>query len=258
MADENQVELALLNLAVNARDAMRSGGVVLISARSHVVGVGHETGLAPGHYVCLCVIDEGEGMDSETVARATEPFFTTKGVGKGTGLGLSMVHGMSEQMGGRLLLISRPGEGTTAQIWLPVAARTQAEETESTDAPRDAPMRGLRILAVDDDYLVLFNTVAMLEDLGHTTFSASSAGAALDILRKEPVDLVVTDHAMPKMTGLQLLHAVNAEWPGLPVILATGFGELPGGAGEVAPTLHKPFTEKELANALRSVIETAA
>jgi PAS domain S-box-containing protein len=258
MADENQVELALLNLSVNARDAMREGVVILISARNQTVGEGHETGLPPGRYVTLSVIDEGEGMDAETVTRATEPFFTTKGVGKGTGLGLSMVHGMSEQMGGRLMLKSKMGEGTTAEIWLPVACGGTEAGASSMGLQQERVLRSLRVLAVDDDYLVLFNTVAMLEELGHTAFSASSGGAALEVLRKEQVDLVVTDHAMPKMTGLQLLEAVRAEWPGLPVLLATGYAELPGGPGSAVPVLHKPFTENDLATALRSVLEPTA
>jgi PAS domain S-box-containing protein len=248
-ADENQLELALLNLSVNARDAMRDGGTLLISARKEVVGPGHETGLPARQYVCLSVTDQGEGMSEETLARATEPFFTTKGVGKGTGLGLSMVHGMSEQMGGRLLLKSRKGIGTTAEIWLPAAAAepVMVESKSAIDGNRG---RSLRVLAVDDDALVLFNTVAMLEDLGHSAMSANSATSALEILRHFPVDLMITDQAMPIMTGAQLIEAVRSEWPGVRAILATGYAELPGGSPIDVPKLNKPFTQEDLARSL--------
>ncbi|MBV9548403.1 MAG: response regulator, partial [Alphaproteobacteria bacterium] len=195
----------------------------------------------------------GEGMNEEVLARATEPFFTTKGVGKGTGLGLSMVHGMAGQMGGRLVLKSRPGEGTVAEMWLPTAAGDGAAasaEDEKTEAPS---ARMLRILAVDDDALVLFNTVAMLEELGHVALEAHSGPHALEILRREKVDLVITDQAMPQMTGVQLLENVRAEWPGLPAILATGYAELPGGAGAGLPKLNKPFSEHALARAIAAL-----
>jgi PAS domain S-box-containing protein len=248
-ADQNQLELALLNLSVNARDAMRDGGTLVISAREQAVGSGHETRLPPGPYVCLAVTDQGEGMDEETLARASEPFFTTKGVGKGTGLGLSMVHGMSEQMGGRLLIKSGKGHGTTAEIWLPTATPDSAKEkiTAARDAVRG---RSLNVLAVDDDALVLFNTVAMLEDLGHTILQASSGAAALEILRHSPVDLIITDQAMPNMTGTQLIEAVKAEWPQVRAILATGYAELPGNAQVDVPKLNKPFSEQDLARVL--------
>jgi PAS domain S-box-containing protein len=254
MADENQLELALLNLSVNARDAMPGGGIIRICAREERVGIGHETGLPPGHYVCLSVIDQGEGMNEDTLARATEPFFTTKGVGKGTGLGLSMVHGMAEQIGGRLLLKSRKGVGTTAEIWLPAARQgaTPSREDAGTAKPRTR-MRPLRILAVDDDALVLFNTTAMLEELGHTVLEADSGPAALELLRQKPVDLLITDQVMPRMTGVQLLDVVRTEWPELPVILATGYAELPGGTDLKVPKLSKPFTEQDLAQVLAAI-----
>ncbi|HEY0302810.1 MAG TPA: PAS domain S-box protein [Rhizomicrobium sp.] len=194
VADENQIELALLNLTVNARDAMPDGGAITIAARNQHVAAGHPTGLPAGDYVCLSVSDKGEGMDAETLARATEPFFTTKGVGKGTGLGLSMVHGMSEQMGGRFALKSRAGEGTTAEIWLPAAAAAPKAEPAAAEAlPFPRQTSRLRVLAVDDDGLVLFNTAALLEELGHEVIEAFSGEAALEALRRETVDLVITD-----------------------------------------------------------------
>jgi PAS domain S-box-containing protein len=248
-ADQNQLELALLNLTVNARDASREGGTIDISAREEAVGVGHSTGLPSGRYICLAVTDHGEGMDAATLARATEPFFTTKGVGKGTGLGLPMVHGMTEQIGGRFVLKSQAGEGTVAEIWLPAAtASVQVEENAAaTEIPESSR---LNVLAVDDDGLVLFNTTAMLEDLGHVPLEARSGKEALEILEKHAVDLVITDQAMPQMPGLQLIAAIRERWPDLPVILATGYAELPAGTAGYLQKLDKPFTEKELASAI--------
>ncbi len=249
LADENQLELALLNLTVNARDAMPDGGSIVISAREHAIGPAHETRLAPGPYVCLAVSDKGEGMDAQTLARALEPFFTTKGVGKGTGLGLSMVHGMSEQMGGRFVLQSREGEGTRAEIWLRATGAEAAKMPEPIAGPA-AAAKALRVLAVDDDPLVLLNTTAMLEELGHSVVEAFSGAAALALLRQQDFDLLITDQAMPKMTGTQLLEAVKMEWPNLPAILATGYAELPGGVTIDGPRLGKPFSERELAAAV--------
>jgi PAS domain S-box-containing protein len=250
LADENQLELALLNLTVNARDASPGGGTIRIGAKTEILQAGDTGGLPAGHYVRITVIDQGEGMDAETLARAAEPFFTTKGVGKGTGLGLSMVHGMAEQIGGRFVLNSRPGQGTTAEIWIPVAATeadTQTPQPERADA---GPAPSLKILAVDDDGLVLFNTIAMLEDLGHTALEARSGKEALDILGKNTVDLIITDQAMPQMSGMQLIETIRQRWPDLPVILATGYAELPAGAIQDVPKLAKPFSEADLANTI--------
>jgi PAS domain S-box-containing protein len=255
LADENQLELAILNLCVNSRDAMPDGGTVSISMQEQYVGPGHATKLPAGSYICLTISDHGEGMSEETLQRATEPFFTTKGVGKGTGLGLSMVHGMTQQMGGCLLLTSRQGEGTKAAIWLPVAAI--ANETSggrpTTTGLAKVRARALAILAVDDDALVLLNTTAMLEELGHKVYEASSGEGALTVLRKNDIDLVITDQAMPKMTGLQLAEAIAKEWPDLPVVLATGYAELPGGARNAYPTLNKPFTQIQLGRMVDAV-----
>lgn len=257
-ADANQLEMALLNLAVNARDAMPRGGGIVIGAREEVVTARSAGKLKAGRYVCLSVKDGGEGMDKATLTRAMEPFFTTKGVGRGTGLGLSMVHGMTEQSGGRFVLKSRKGEGTTAEIWLPAAKAVkgagEAESVVTDDVPNE---RSLVVLAVDDDGLVLMNTTVMLQDMGHTVFEATSGSQALDILRRErTIDLVITDHAMPKMTGVQLAAAIKAERPGLPIILATGYAELPPGADDKLPKLGKPFRQQELMQAVAAAIQT--
>jgi PAS domain S-box-containing protein len=251
--DPAQLETALLNLTVNARDAMPDGGTISIEAKSEVIGEGSGSPLSPGAYVRLSVADTGQGMDAETLARAAEPFYTTKGIGKGTGLGLSMVHGLAEQSGGRLNIRSRPCEGTIVELWLPQALADQpqllpvAAEAELENGPP------LVVLAVDDDSLVLINTVAMLEDLGHRVFPAVSAKDALATLRRERVDLVITDYAMPQMTGLQLAEAIKADHPDLPVILATGYAELSPGTESRLPRLSKPFLQRDLAAALRHV-----
>jgi CheY-like chemotaxis protein len=253
LSDANQLEMILLNLTVNARDAMPEGGRIIIATREEVLHPAERTRLKPGRYVSLTVSDNGTGMDDETLKRATEPFFTTKGVGKGTGLGLSMVHGVAEQSGGWFTLRSKKGEGTTAELWLPVA-EIQAPELHQT-GPTDfteAQTEGLVVMAVDDDGLVLTNTLAMLEDLGHNGIAASGGKEALQILRQEKgrVDLIITDYAMPVMTGLQLADAVKKEWPSLPVIIATGFAEMEPETRSRLPELSKPFTEAELADAI--------
>jgi PAS domain S-box-containing protein len=251
-ADASQLDVAVLNLAVNARDAMPLGGTLTMRGRCERVGTGHATGLAPGDYVVLEVIDTGQGMDAATLARACEPFFTTKGVGKGTGLGLAMVHGFAAQSGGALRLASQPDRGTTAAIWLPVAADARAARALEGEAPRPPQLaRGLRVLAVDDDSLVLLGTVEQLKDLGHEVIEAASGEAALAMLHTGVrVDLVVADQAMPGMTGLELAAAITAAWPGLPVLLATGYAELPDGVAPLPPRITKPFTQEVLAAAI--------
>ncbi|MCW0235459.1 MAG: PAS domain S-box protein [Ferrovibrio sp.] len=253
-ADANQLELALLNLTMNARDAMPDGGPIVIAAREETVAEGLAGPLLPGRYVCLSVTDRGEGMDEATLKRATEPFFTTKGIGKGTGLGLSMVHGLAEQSGGRLLLHSRRGEGTTVELWLPqAAAEAERKPRDRAAATAAAAIRPLTVLAVDDDRLVLMNTVAILEDLGHTVLEATSGQQALEVLRQHAtLDLLITDQAMPHMTGLQLARAVHAERPALPIILATGYAEMP--ADIALPKLAKPFFQEDLARAIADAV----
>jgi CheY-like chemotaxis protein len=196
-------------------------------------------------------------MDEATLSRATEPFFTTKGVGKGTGLGLSMVHGMAEQLGGQLTLHSRPGEGTEATLWLPVLEQGRslaaAERGPSATGPEE--LLPLSILAVDDDRQVLVNTAAMLEDLGHRVTAVSSARQALEKLAEGgEFDLVITDHAMPTMTGAQLVEEISRRWPGLPVLLATAFAELPPGIASDVPKIAKPYFQSQLARAVATVM----
>ena len=251
-ADPAQLELALLNLAVNARDAMPEGGRIIIEASEMLTAEGALPGLGAGAYVKLSVVDDGEGMDAATLERAREPFFTTKGVGKGTGLGLSMVHGFAEQCGRALTIESVVGLGTTVSLWLPVSQHAAEDAVDSDMESTEEAETPLVILAVDDDNLVLMNTAGMLEDLGHTVFQAGSATDALRMLQQSRVDMVVTDHAMPGMTGAQLADAIEQAHPGLPVIIITGFAELPPHASS-RPRLDKPFRQAELARAVNSV-----
>lgn len=255
--DANQLETALLNLAVNARDAMDGAGRLVI-ATDEVWLQDALAQLAPGHYVRLALSDSGSGMDERTLKRATEPFFTTKGVGKGTGLGLSMVHGLAEQSGGALLLHSVPGEGTTAEIWLPAvdgpaSAPRVRDDAASVLRMDDGHLR--TVLSVDDDDLVRSTTVQMLEDLGYRVLSTSSAEEALRMLEHTSVDLVITDHAMPRMTGAQLVLRLRERWPRLPVIMATGYAELPMGTQLEIPRLAKPYSQVTLAEIVHRTLD---
>jgi signal transduction histidine kinase len=251
--DANHLELALLNLGVNARDAMPDGGTITLSARNETIEPGTGQPLSPGDYVCLTVADTGVGMDQATLARATDPFFTTKGVGKGTGLGLSMVDGMAAQSGGSLRLSSRPGGGTTAELRLPCAEGTPATRAVSAD-PVEASIP-YTILLVDDDALVCSSTSSMLADLGHQVREASSGKVALEILHAGAVvDLVLTDQAMPGMTGLQLAAQIRAAWPELPIMLTTGYAELQDRQGLNLPRLVKPYGQEEMAAAIASLM----
>ncbi|WP_250436210.1 hybrid sensor histidine kinase/response regulator [Caballeronia sp. ATUFL_F2_KS9A] len=247
--DTNQVELAILNLVVNARDAMPDGGAIHIGVdTAHSAG---DSDLNAGDYVRVTVRDTGTGMDAATLAKATEPFFTTKDVGKGTGLGLSMIHGLARQLQGALRLDSTLGEGTCATLWLPVTDRP-AEEERIAEEPKDdgsADARNVRatVLVVDDDPLILSSTSYLLQDLGQDVIEAASGDAALEVLRTgQKVDVLLTDFSMPKMTGVELATAARALRPVLPVILATGYAELPEGAGADLPRLRKPYQQSQL------------
>jgi PAS domain S-box-containing protein len=252
--DANQLELALMNLAVNARDAMPEGGELTITARNVVIDAKHSTRLAPGEYVCLSVTDEGDGMDDDTLAKATEPFFTTKGVGKGTGLGLSMVHGLVEQSGGRLVIKSSKSFGTRVEMWLPSAQPDAAgllPMAMSSSEGQMCSLRNLHVVLVDDDPLVLSVTGAVLQELGHRVEEVASAEDALKLLENQPdVDLLITDHAMPGMTGSQLVSEVNVRWPALPVVLATGYAEIPTDLSDGATRLPKPYDRTGLVEAI--------
>ncbi|MCP1561047.1 PAS domain S-box-containing protein [Methylorubrum extorquens] len=253
-ADPNQLEMALLNLAVNARDAMMEGGGTLrISTRVEDVRAGHRTKLRPGPYLCLSVADTGTGMDEATIARAVEPFFSTKGVGKGTGLGLSMVHGLASQLGGALVIQSRPGLGTNIELWLPQSTAGQEAVRPAAGTSELPATRGTALL-VDDEEVVRISTADMLTDLGYAVVEATSAEEALRLVNTgEHFDLLVTDHLMPGMSGTDLARAIRTAKPGMPVLLVSGYAEREGVDPDLA-RLNKPFRKDELASSLAQLM----
>ncbi|WP_274643765.1 hybrid sensor histidine kinase/response regulator [Pseudomonas serbica] len=254
MADVNQLELAVLNLATNARDAMPNGGSIVISAHAETLADQPQSSSTAGRYVCLSITDTGEGMDEATLASAMDPFFTTKGLGKGTGLGLSMVHGYIEQLGGRFILKSRKNLGTTAELWLPVASAGSVPAV-IVDEPAGPEVPRLCILVVDDDSLVLTSTCLLLEDLGHRVITATSGDQGLELFEKNPaIDLVITDMAMPHMSGAQLADAIRTLKPGMPIILATGYADRLEGFASRLPRLSKPFTQLNLVEIISSAM----
>ncbi len=191
------------------------------------------------------VADIGSGMDAATLKRAVEPFFSTKPIGRGTGLGLSMVHGLAIQLGGRLDLASEVGKGTVATLWFPASTRPAVAAQPA--APEASALHLAPFLVVDDDPLVAMSTVGMLEDLGHKVIEANSGKRALEILEAgQNVDLMVTDQAMPGMTGIELAKIVRHKRPHRPVLLATGYGDLPAGQALTLPCLAKPYRQGQL------------
>ena len=251
-ADQNQLEMALLNLSVNARDAMANGGTLRISATKAEVHPGDSSGLAPGGYIRLSVSDTGSGMDEATMARATEPFFSTKGVGKGTGLGLSMVHGLASQLGGALSIQSRKGVGTNVELWLPTSDDAPGSVVASANQPSAAIPAGV-VLLVDDEELVRASTAEMLGDLGYVVVEAGSSEEALNQLRDglRP-DVLMTDHLMAGMNGTDLARLVRSEHAGVKVLIVSGYAEAEGVAPDLS-RLTKPFREAELAECLANL-----
>ncbi|HVT52759.1 MAG TPA: response regulator [Dongiaceae bacterium] len=256
-ADRNQFELALLNLTLNARDAMPDGGRVVISARNADM-TSPLVALQPGQYVQVAVSDDGHGMDEPTLKRCTEPFFTTKDRGKGTGLGLSSVHGMAVQSGGAIHITSAPGKGTTVRLWFPVS--TEATSARATAGAVQAELtqqsHRLSVLVVDDEALVGHVTATMIEDLGHSALWVPSGMEALEVIRSDRrFDVIITDHAMPGMTGGALAEAIHKQYPAMPIILATGFADLPGSYAQNLPRLSKPYGPEDLAQALEGIVQ---
>jgi PAS domain S-box-containing protein len=259
LADGNQIELALLNLVVNARDAMPDGGTISICVEAV-----HETGhmdLAAGDYVRVSVTDTGLGMDATTLSKAMEPFFTTKELGKGTGLGLSMAHGLALQLGGALRLESTLGRGTRAELWLPVTQETPAQAVLPAAAPEEDTSTGserVTILLVDDDPLISNSTAYLLEDLGHEVIEVNSGASALEVLENgRKVDLLITDYSMPKMTGMQLAYAARELRPELPIVMATGYADLPTGTSMSIVRLRKPYQQHQLMAEIAKALRTA-
>jgi len=247
VADPNQIEMAILNLAVNGCDAMPQGGTLRISAVDEIIGGNHRTRLDPGRYVCLSVADTGTGMDETTIRRAVEPFYSTKGVGQGTGLGLSMAHGLAAQLGGALTIDSEPGIGTDVRIWLPAAV---GDAPDAPDDAVDAPPPGAAVrtvLLVDDTDMVRASTAMMLSDLGYTVVEAGSAADALRLVEDGlHIDVLVTDHLMPGMSGTELARSLQQRFPSLQVLIVSGYIHVDDVAPDL-PRLIKPFRQSQLA-----------
>jgi PAS domain S-box-containing protein len=252
VADPNQIEMAILNLSVNARDAMEGGGTLRISAKSERAEAGNPSQLEPGPYVCLSVADTGFGMDEATLARAVEPFFSTKGVGRGTGLGLSMVHGLAAQLGGALTITSRQGFGTNVEIWLPASGASADQGAVAEEGPTGVSTVGTALL-VDDEVLIRMSTADMLSDLGYKVVEAGSGEEALRLVDGGLVpDLLVTDHLMPGIIGTELVRELRARRPDTPVLVVSGYSDFDGIAAEL-PRLVKPFRQADLTAKLREL-----
>jgi len=257
--DASQLGLAILNIALNARDAMPQGGRLRFTARNERLS-DPVAGLE-GEYLVLRIRDTGSGIPKEYLGRVLEPFFTTKPVGKGTGLGLSQAYGFARQSGGNLSIESEEGRGTTVTICIPGRRNAVAA---AMPAPAKAPRPMLRpasILVVDDDAEVGGFTRRLLLGMGHRATVVNNGGSALELLDQpgQGYDLVLTDIVMPGMSGIELAHSIRARWPQLPVLLATGYAEsAAGGAGREFPILGKPFDADTLAGVLARLSSAAA
>lgn len=255
-ADANQLEMALLNLVVNARDALpENGGRIVISVKDATVTA--KPGLSDGRYVHLSVADNGSGMDEATKGRAIEPFFSTKGLGRGTGLGLSMVHGLVSQLGGGMDIDSRPGQGTTVELWLPAADSPASEAMREASEAKDLdPHKGL-VLLVDDEDMVRISTAEMLSELGFEVVEANSSEAAIALVEAglRP-NILVTDHLMPGLSGTQLSQKLLQQGKVSKVLVISGYAELEGIDPDL-PRLNKPFVTSDLARELGQMISSA-
>ncbi|HEY8591848.1 MAG TPA: PAS domain S-box protein [Sphingomicrobium sp.] len=244
--DPNQLELALLNLAVNARDAMEDGGTLTIRGSKESIGAGDRASLGPGDYARILVEDDGHGMDADTLRLAIEPFYTTKELGRGTGLGLSMVHGLAAQSEGALHISSEVGKGTRIELWLPLGSGAPDTEQERSDEPL-GEVTPLKILLVDDEDLVRAATADMLVEVGHTVHQAHSGPTALNIFSSDPTyDLLVTDYAMPLMSGAALIRGIKELAPTIPALLVTGYASATTDVPADVPRIEKPFRAVEL------------
>jgi len=253
MADVNQMEMALLNLAINARDAMPAGGKLLVRASLAPA----PDGLLPaGMYCLISVTDDGQGMDPAIAAKVFEPFFTTKAIGKGTGLGLSQVYGMAQQSGGTARAVSEQGVGTTIEIWLRLASDEKPVQDEQPADMAPSSGGGARILVVEDDSSVRLSMVESLEALGYQVSQAQDGQAGLHELRRDKPSLMITDYLMPGMTGAELVAIANREFPDLPMIIATGYADMEAidrviGSNTV---LRKPFQLADLAATVKQAL----
>jgi nitrogen-specific signal transduction histidine kinase/ActR/RegA family two-component response regulator len=264
-ADQSQLELALMNLIINARDAMPDGGTITIASENRTGPDDPKAGISAGEYVVFSVSDAGSGISPEILEQVMEPFFTTKDVGKGTGLGLSMVYGFAKQSGGAFRIDSQIGVGTRAEIWLPRGQRSAAAAAAPAEAAARGPGPGsLKILLVDDHDGVRTTTAALLTDLGHQVTEASDGPEVLAVLKADPkcCELLITDYAMPHVSGAEVIHQAREISAALPAIIITGYADAQSIARrpEDVMVLSKPFTPGQLDAALRAAVsaETVA
>jgi len=259
-ADSAQLELALMNLIINARDAMPDGGLITVSAQTEDVTGADDPSLAPGRYVILSVRDTGCGIPPHQLDQVLEPFFTTKPVGKGTGLGLSMVYGFVKQSGGIVRVQSDVGVGTCVQLWLP-EANMRPEPVVIDAASHSGEGKPLRIILVDDHHAVRLTTAALLEDLGHTVIHKEDAAAALALIQQDvdAFDLLITDFAMPRLSGAELVRRVRAIAPALPAMIISGNAQVGDAIGDELAhgVVAKPFTREKLEAAILDVLQSA-
>jgi PAS domain S-box-containing protein len=258
-ADQAQLELALVNLIINARDAMPNGGTVVVRARDAVLAQDSET-LPAGEFIRIAVCDTGTGIPPDAIEKVMDPFFTTKEVGKGSGLGLSMVYGFAKQSNGAFTIESEVGSGTTAELWLPRAPEGSAEARQAAPPePSAHATKPLRILLVDDHAQVRNTTAALLEDQGHTVTEASNGAEALKLLKKHDCefDALISDYAMPQLSGTDFLKEAYKLCPDLPALIVTGYAEAEaiGERPEGVAILQKPFTPAALQDAVERLAE---
>jgi CheY-like chemotaxis protein len=271
-ADEAQLELALMNLIINARDAMPEGGTICINGENRELDASEAKaggiGLPAGDYVMLAVADTGCGIAPDMLEQVMEPFFTTKDVGKGTGLGLSMVYGFARQSDGAIRIESRVGEGTRVEIWLPrapeAAARSSAApaaDGQGNGVGRRGPA-GLKVLLVDDHLGVRATTAALLEDLGHEVVQADDGPELLDLLKNDPAafDLIISDYAMPRLSGAEVVRQARRIRPAMPAILMTGYADARSISRrpEDVHVLAKPFTLEQMSAAICGAATSSA
>jgi len=257
MIDPTQIELVILNLAINARDAMDVGGALIVETANVTRGAPQRTEEPPaGDFVMIAVRDNGAGMTAEVLGKVFEPFFTTKEVGKGSGLGLSQVFGLAKQSGGGIRIESTPGVGTSVEVYLP---RTDAAPTigqHAIPSLHHTVANNRRVLVVDDDTAVREVTATILTEMGFRVIEAGSGGAALEVLdRNDEIDLMLLDFAMPGMNGAEVAREARARRPQLPILFVTGYADttaLPGPGDE--GVLRKPFRQEELAAKLTAVL----
>jgi signal transduction histidine kinase/CheY-like chemotaxis protein len=261
LVDPNQIELAVLNLAINARDASQIGDSITLETTHATVGPpqnGHEP--PAGEYVVVSVTDTGTGMTKEVLAKAFEPFYTTKDIGKGSGLGLSQVLGFAKQSGGGMRIESRVGEGTSVKIYLPRARSTDTAAPSEPTGESQRRARGAVILLVDDDSAVREVTAAILRDLGYAVIAVGSGGGALDLLdRNAQIELVVLDFAMPGMNGMEVARQMRAKVPSRPVLFVTGYADT-SALGDIddKQIVRKPFIGNELADKVQFALARTA